>query len=62
MENKLLRSYFNQEVRIYNLFGFHVDRRAGCYSNATKTLPHHFHQFLHSALGQFQPQFAPIGG
>ena len=22
MENKLLRSYFNQEVRIYNLFGF----------------------------------------
>ena len=24
MENKLLRSYFNQEVRIYNLFGFLV--------------------------------------
>ena len=22
MENKLLRSYFNQKVRIYNLFGF----------------------------------------
>ena len=24
MENKLLRSYFNQEVRIYNLFGFRL--------------------------------------
>ena len=28
MENKLLRSYFNQEVRIYNLFGFLADGRA----------------------------------
>lgn len=33
MENKLLRSYFNQEVRIYNLFGFHKAGRMNLYGD-----------------------------
>ena len=35
MENKLLRSYFNQEVRIYNLFGFPAVGRTSRCGNET---------------------------
>ena len=47
MENKLLRSYFNQEVRIYNLFGFPVEYERPYFARKTHTLDRQVAVLLH---------------